>query len=84
MCIVQLLFTGSFFLFVQQFELFISSIYRYLNLFVIFGLLMVCLDSSFVGAVEKDSAVLQAEHKSLFETANATELAKKVHIESTA
>lgn len=35
-------------------------------------------DSSFVGAVEKDSAELQAEHKSLFETANAKELNKKV------
>jgi len=31
-----------------------------------------------VGAVEKDSAVLAAEHKSLFETANAHEKAKKV------
>ena len=36
------------------------------------------LDSSFVGAVEKDSAVLAAEHKSLFETANAHEKVKKV------
>ncbi len=31
-----------------------------------------------MGAVEKDSAVLAAEHKSLFETANAHEKAKKV------
>lgn len=35
-------------------------------------------DSSFVGAVEKDSATLAAEHKSLFETANAHDQAKKV------
>ena len=31
-----------------------------------------------MGAVEKDSAVLAAEHKSLFETANAHEKVKKV------
>eukprot|EP01032_Pedospumella_encystans_P012808 gene12808-14789_t len=37
----------------------------------------IALDSSFVGAVEKDSAVLAAEHKSLFETANAHEKVKK-------
>ena len=30
-----------------------------------------------MGAVEKDSEVLKAEHKALFETANAAELQKK-------
>jgi hypothetical protein len=33
-----------------------------------------------VGSIEKDSSELQAEHKSLFETANAKELAKKVRL----
>jgi hypothetical protein len=33
-------------------------------------------DSSFVGSIEKDSAELQAEHKSLFETANAKDVNK--------
>jgi U3 small nucleolar RNA-associated protein 7 len=37
----------------------------------------IALDAAFVGAVEKDAETLQAEHKSLFETANATELKKK-------
>jgi hypothetical protein len=34
------------------------------------------VDSSFVGSIEKDSAELQAEHKSLFETANAKDVNK--------
>jgi hypothetical protein len=34
-------------------------------------------DSSFVGAIEKDSTQLQAEHKALFETANAKDADKK-------
>lgn len=40
--------------------------------------LVASADSSFVGAIEKDSAELQAEHKALFETANAKDKDKKV------
>lgn len=38
---------------------------------------MIGLDSSFIGSVEPDRATLQAEQKSLFESANQKELAKR-------
>lgn len=37
-----------------------------------------CLDSSFIGSIEKDKTTLVKEHKELFETANKNELDKKV------
>ena len=40
--------------------------------------MMLLLDSSFIGSIEKDKTTLVKEHKELFETANKNELDKKV------